>query len=82
MRRMNGGAREYLLPAVPNPLNNNVSTRPTYLYEYNAQVQMTKLADAPVMSPHRTCCYTALLGASSWVRSDRSVDEFEPMIIG
>ena len=34
------------LPAVQNPLNNNVLTRPTYQYEYNSNGQMTKLTDA------------------------------------
>ncbi|MBM3967051.1 MAG: RHS repeat protein, partial [Planctomycetes bacterium] len=34
------------LPAVPNPLDNNTQTRPTYRYEYNEQGHMTKLTDA------------------------------------
>jgi hypothetical protein len=38
--------RRHVLPAVPDPLNNNVLTRPTYLYEYNVQGQMTKLTEA------------------------------------
>ena len=41
-----GRLRQVQLPAVPDPLNNNTLTRPTYLYEYNAQGQMTKLTDA------------------------------------
>ncbi len=34
------------LPEVPNPLNNNDSTRPTYRYEYNKFGLMSKLIDA------------------------------------
>ena len=34
------------LPEVPNPLDDNAPTRPTFLYEYNEQGQMTKLTDA------------------------------------
>ena len=35
-----------MLPAVPDPRNNNVLTRPTYHYEYNKFGQMSKLTDA------------------------------------
>jgi RHS repeat-associated protein len=34
------------LPAVPNPLDENKPTRPSFQYEYNAFGQMTKLTDA------------------------------------
>lgn len=37
---------QVMLPEVPNPLNNNVLTRPTYQYEYNNFGQMSKLIDA------------------------------------
>jgi YD repeat-containing protein len=37
-----GRLSQVQLPAIPDPLNNNVSTRPTCLYEYNAQGRMTK----------------------------------------
>ena len=37
---------QVMLPEVPNPLNNNVLTRPTYQYEYNQFGLMSKLIDA------------------------------------
>ena len=40
-----GRLAQVQLPAVPNPLNANVATRPTYLYEYNSFGQMSKLTD-------------------------------------
>jgi RHS repeat-associated protein len=35
-----------MLPAVPDPRNNNTLTRPTYRYEYNVFGQMSKLTDS------------------------------------
>jgi len=35
-----------MLPAVPDPRNNNAMTRPTYRYEYNQFGQKSKLTDA------------------------------------
>jgi YD repeat-containing protein len=42
-----GRLSQVQLPAVPNPLNNNVSTRPTYLYEYNAVPSPDRLRTTP-----------------------------------
>jgi YD repeat-containing protein len=41
-----GQLTQVQLPSVPNPLNANTPTRPTFLYEYNAAGQMTKLTDS------------------------------------
>lgn len=41
-----GRLSQVQLPAHPNPLNNNVSTRPTYLYEDDSQGNLTKYIDA------------------------------------
>jgi YD repeat-containing protein len=41
-----GQLAQVQLPAVPNPLNGNTLTRPTFQYEYNGLGQMTKLIDA------------------------------------
>jgi RHS repeat-associated protein len=41
-----GQLTQIQLPSVPNPLASNTPTRPTFLYEYNAAGQMTKLTDS------------------------------------
>ncbi|MCY2984883.1 MAG: Ig-like domain-containing protein [Planctomycetota bacterium] len=43
---------QVMLPAVPNPQNNNILTRPTYRYEYNNLGLMSKLIDANSSTTH------------------------------